>query len=150
MPPQLRQSLKLTKKWKKVKGQVLNSHLTAWTLEYLAYPPTGCNPLHPRSCGNDHSRKGIMLQSWALFFIFCLSHLLVLHAQSLIPHSFPHVLLGPPPSHLTCYSSFDLSSIYAVKYHLTMRIRLYQLSFLISMIPGLCYRFPAFSDLPVI
>ena len=39
-----------------------------------------------------------------------------------------------------CYSSFDLSSIYAVKYHLTTRIRLYQLSFLISMIPGPRYR----------
>jgi len=49
-----------------------------------------------------------------------------------------------------CYSSFDLSSIYAVKYHLTTRIRLYQLSFLISTIPGPRYRFPAFSDLPVI
>jgi len=43
----------------------------------------------------------------------------------------------------TCYSSFDLSSIYAVKYHLTMRICLYQLSFLISMIPGPHYCFPA-------
>jgi len=50
----------------------------------------------------------------------------------------------------TCYSSFNLSSIYAVKYHLTTRIRLYQLSFLISTIPGPCYRFPAFSDLSVI
>ena len=49
-----------------------------------------------------------------------------------------------------CYSSFDLSSIYAVKYHLTMRIRLYQLSFLISTIPGPHSRFPALSDLPVI
>ena len=49
-----------------------------------------------------------------------------------------------------CYSSFDLSSIYTVKYHLTMRIRSYQLSFLISMISGLRYRFPVFSDLPVI
>jgi len=50
----------------------------------------------------------------------------------------------------TCYSSFDLSSIYAVKYHLTTHIRLYQPSFLISTIPGPHYRFPAFSDLPVI
>jgi len=49
-----------------------------------------------------------------------------------------------------CYNSFDLSSIYAVKYHLTTRIRLYQLSFLISTIPGPRYHFPAFSDLPVI
>jgi len=49
-----------------------------------------------------------------------------------------------------CYSSFDLSSIYAVKYHLTTRIHLYQPSFLISTIPGPRYRFPAFSDLPVI
>ena len=49
-----------------------------------------------------------------------------------------------------CYGSFDLSSIYAVKYHLTTRIRLYQLSFLVSTIPGPRYRFPAFSDLPVI
>ena len=39
-----------------------------------------------------------------------------------------------------CYSSFDLSSIYAVKYHLTTRIRLYQPSFLISTIPGPRYR----------
>jgi len=52
--------------------------------------------------------------------------------------------------HQYCYSSFDLSSIYAVKYHLTMRIHLYQLSFLISTIPGPRYCFPAFSDLPVI
>jgi len=51
---------------------------------------------------------------------------------------------------LGCYSSLDLSSIYTVKYHLTTRICLYQLSFLISMIPGLRSRFPAFSDLPVI
>jgi len=51
---------------------------------------------------------------------------------------------------VNCYSSFDLSSIYAVKYHLTTRIRLYQLSFLISTIPGPRYRFPTFSDLPVI
>jgi len=54
-------------------------------------------------------------------------------------HSYPH-----------CYSSFDLSSIYAVKYHLMTRIRLYQLSFLISTIPGPRYRFPALLDLPVI
>ena len=51
---------------------------------------------------------------------------------------------------LHCYSSFDLSSIYAVKYHLTTRIHLYQLSFLISTIPGPRSRFPALSDLPVI
>jgi len=51
--------------------------------------------------------------------------------------------------HQRCYSSFDLSSIYAVKYHLMMHIRLYQLSFLISTIPGPCYHFPAFSDFPV-
>ena len=38
---------------------------------------------------------------------------------------------------INCYSSFDLSSIYTVKYHLMIRICLYQLSFLISMIPGL-------------
>ena len=49
-----------------------------------------------------------------------------------------------------CYSSFDLSSIYAVKYHLTMRIRLYHLSFLISTISSPCFRFPALLDLPVI
>jgi len=67
---QLRQSLKLTKKWRKAKGQVQSNHLTAWTLGYLMYPLTGCNPLYPRLCGNDHSRKGIMLWSWALFFIF--------------------------------------------------------------------------------
>jgi len=51
---------------------------------------------------------------------------------------------------LPCYGSFDLSSIYAVKYHLTTCIHLYQLSFFISTIPSLRYRFPAFSDLPVI
>ena len=49
-----------------------------------------------------------------------------------------------------CYSSFDSSSIYAVKYHLTTRIRLYQLSFLISTIPGPRSRLPALLDLPVI
>jgi len=61
----------------------------------------------------------------------------------------PEVLLGSNEDG-GCYSSFDLSSIYAVKYHLTMRIRLYQLSFLISTIPGPRYCFPAFSDLSVI
>ena len=49
-----------------------------------------------------------------------------------------------------CYSSFDLSSIYAVKYHLTMCIHLYQPSFLISMIPGLHSHFPTLWDLPII
>ena len=48
-----------------------------------------------------------------------------------------------------CYSSFELSNIYTVKYHLTMRICLYQLSFLISMIPSLHSCFPALLDLPV-
>jgi len=55
------------KKWRKVKGQVQTDHLTAWTLRYHMYHLTGCNHLHLRSCGNDHSRKGIMLQSWAYF-----------------------------------------------------------------------------------
>ena len=45
----------------------------------------------------------ILLQSWALIFIFCLSCLLVLHARSLIPHSFPHTPLGLPSSHLTSH-----------------------------------------------
>jgi len=60
--------------WRKDKSQTQdNPRQTAWTLGYLAYPPTGCNHLHPRLCGNDHSRKGIMLRSWALppiFFYF--------------------------------------------------------------------------------
>ena len=64
-----------------------------------------------------------------------------MHIQFIV--SLPEILLH-------CYSSFDLSSIYAVKYHLTTRIRLYRLSFLISTIPGPHFRFPAFSDLPVI
>jgi len=50
------------------------------------------------------------------------------------------------PIHLNCYSSFDLSSIYAVKYHLTTHIRLYQPSFLISTIPSPLYHFPALLD----
>ena len=49
-----------------------------------------------------------------------------------------------------CYSSFNLSSIYAVKYHLTTHICLYQLSFPISMIPSPLYHFPALLDLPII
>jgi len=53
-------------------------------------------------------------------------------------------------SNMACYSSLDLSSIYAVKYHLMMRICLYQLSFLINTISGPRSRFPALSDLPVI
>ena len=57
---------------------------------------------------------------------------------------------GPADIGMNCYSSFDLSSIYTVKYHLTMHIHLYQLSFLISTIPGPRSRFPALSDLPVI
>jgi len=69
-------------------------------------------------------------------------------AHTLLAKSCLSVLFGL--DYNICYSSFDLSSIYAVKYHLTTRIRLYQLSFLISTIPGPRYRFPAFSDLPVI
>ena len=57
---------------------------------------------------------------------------------------------APFPYCLKCYSSFDLSSIYTVKYHLTTRICLYQLSFLISTIPSPHSHFPALSDLPVI
>ena len=49
-----------------------------------------------------------------------------------------------------CYSSFNLSSIYAVKYHLTMCICLYQLSFLISMILSPRFCFPTLLDLPLI
>ena len=41
-----------------------------------------------------------LLWSWTLFFIF---HLLILHSWSLIPHSFPHTPLGPPPNHLTSH-----------------------------------------------
>jgi len=60
-----------THQWRKDKLQIQDSPLqTAWTLGYLVYPLTGCNHLHPRSCGNDHSRKGIMLRSWALPPIF--------------------------------------------------------------------------------
>jgi len=61
-----------------------------------------------------------------------------------------HRMFCPNFSIITCYSSFNLSSIYAVKYHLTMRIHLYQLSFLISMIPSPLYHFPTLSDLPII
>jgi len=114
MGPQLRQLLKLMKKWKKAKEQVLNSHSIAWTLGYLAYPPTGCNLLHPRLCGNDHSRKGVMLRSWALFFIFCLSCLLVLHSQSLVLHSFPHMLLRLTPSHLTSHLMSHLTILQSI------------------------------------
>jgi len=67
------------------------------------YPPIGCNHLHPRSCGNDHSRKGVMLRSWALPLIFSYFPPFILRSQSLVPHSFPHALLGPPPNHLTSH-----------------------------------------------
>ena len=91
-----------------------------------------------------------------------------LYPSALIPPLDLTMLLfqsnGPPPlcppplythdssqfCYQRCYNFFDLSSIYAVKYHLTTRIRLYQLSFLISMIPGPRSHFPALSDLPVI
>ena len=64
----------------------------------------------------------------------------------------PHIPTLPRMSDTgpTCYSSFDLSSIYTVKYHLTTHICLYQLPFLISTTPGPRSRFPALSDLPVI
>jgi len=93
-----------THQWRKDKLQTQDSPLlTVWTLGYLTYPLIGCNHLHPRSCGNDHSRKGIMLRSWALPLIF--SHFLpfILRSQSLVPHSFPHAPLGPPPNHLTSH-----------------------------------------------
>jgi len=72
----------------------------AWTLEYLVFPLTGCNPTHPRLCGNDHSRKGVMLRSWALTPIF---HHFISRSRSLAPYSFPHALLGPSPNHLTSH-----------------------------------------------
>jgi len=55
-----------------------------------------------------------MLQSWALFFIFCLSRLLVLRSQSLISHSFPHVPLGLPPSHLTSHLMSHLTILQSI------------------------------------
>jgi len=83
------------------------------------------------------------------------------HHHPLISHQLNPLSLSPGTSTVRstpqwshtkshCYSSFDLSNIYTVKYHLTTRIRLYQLSFLISTIPGPRYHLPAFSDLPVI
>ena len=67
------------------------------------YPPTGCNPLHPSLCGNDHSRKGIMLRSWALSSFFRYFPTFIQHSWSLVPHSFPYTPLGPPPNHLTSH-----------------------------------------------
>jgi len=49
-----------------------------------------------------------------------------------------------------CYSSFDLSSIYAVKYHLITCNCLYQLLFLISTIPSPHSHIPTLLDLPTI
>jgi len=61
----------MIRQWRKDKSQTQGDlPPTAWTLEYLMSPLTGCNHLHPRSCGNDHSRKGVMLRSWALPPIF--------------------------------------------------------------------------------
>jgi len=45
----------------------------------------------------------IIVTILALFFIFCLLHPFILHSQSLVYHSFPHMLLGPPPNHLTSH-----------------------------------------------
>jgi len=90
--------------WRKDKLQTQDNLLRiVWTLGYPTYPPTGCNPLHLRSCGNDYSRKGIMLQSWALFFIFHYFPTTYLCSQSLVPHLFPYVPLRPPPNHLTSH-----------------------------------------------
>jgi len=80
-----------------------NQLRTVWTLEYLVSPPTGCNPIHPRSCGNDHSRKGVMLRSWALTPIFRYFPPFISRSRSLVPHSFPHAPLGPSPNHLTSH-----------------------------------------------
>ena len=94
----------LTLQWRKDKLQTQDNPLQiAWTLEYPVSPPTGCNPLHPRSCGNDHSRKGVMLRSWALFSFFHYFPPFILRSWSLVLHSFPYTLLGPSPNHLTSH-----------------------------------------------
>jgi len=67
------------------------------------YPLIGCNHLHLRLCGNDHSRKGVMLRSWALPPIFRYFPPFILCSQSLVPHSFPYTPLRPPPNHLTSH-----------------------------------------------
>ena len=101
-----------TLQWRKGKSPTQDNPLrTAWTLEYLVFPPTGCNHLHPRSCGNDHSRKGIMLRSWALPPIFC--HF-ILRFRSLVPHSFPYAPLGPPLNHLTSHLMDHLTILQSI------------------------------------
>jgi len=44
-----------------------------------------------------------MLRSWTLPPIFRYFPAFILHSQSLIPHLFPHTLLGLPPNHLTSH-----------------------------------------------
>jgi len=80
-----------------------NQPQIAWMLEYPVSPRTSCNPIHPRSCGNDHSRKGVMLRSWALSPFSGISHHFISRSRSLVPHSFPHAPLGPLPNHLTSH-----------------------------------------------
>jgi len=90
--------------WRKDKLQTQdNPPQTAWTLEYPVSPPIGCNPIHPRSCGNDYSRKGVMLRSWALTPIFRYFPPFISRSRSLVPHSFPHAPFGPSPNHLTSH-----------------------------------------------
>jgi len=94
----------LTHQWRKDKSWIQDNPLQiAWTLEYPVFLPIGCNPLHPRSCGNDHSRKGVMLRSWTLFSFFRYFPPFILCSWSLVPHSFPYAPLGPPPNHLTSH-----------------------------------------------
>jgi len=69
--------------------------------------------------GTTGSPTGVVLQSWALFFIFCLSHLLVLPAWSLVPHSFPYMLLRPPLCHLTSHLMSHLTTSHPF-YHMPL------------------------------
>jgi len=112
--PQFKPSLNLkTRSWKKEKclapihlqrKDKLRTHdnqlRTVWTLGYPVSPPTGCNLIHLRSCGNNHSRKGVMLRSWPPYPNF---PPFILRFRSLVPHSFPHAPLGPSPNHLTSH-----------------------------------------------
>ena len=47
--------------------------------------------------------SGLMLWSWALPLIFSHFPPFILRSRSLVPHSFPHAPLRPPPNHLTSH-----------------------------------------------
>ena len=93
-----------THQWKKGKLQTQGNLLRiAWISEYLVFPPTGCNLCH-------HSRVVTTTLGRASCYdpgphpqFSAIFHQFISRSRSLVPHSFPHAPLGPPPNHLTSH-----------------------------------------------